>query len=83
MRNAVTTAEKRPDWRKVVRRLVSQEVNVKAHEYEDSIHVTLPGLNQSSVELVGVREAHGPYLRSDVFNQSIVHNGAAGITVKN
>lgn len=52
---------------------MSQEDNVKAHEYEDSIHVTLPGLNQGSVELVGMRETYGPYLRSAVFNQNVVH----------
>jgi hypothetical protein len=50
-----------------------QEVNVKAYEYEDAIHVTLPGLNQSSIELVGMREAHRPYLRRAVYNRSALH----------
>jgi hypothetical protein len=50
-----------------------QEANVKAYEYENAIHVTLPGLNQSSVELVGVREAYGPDLGRAVHNWSALH----------
>ena len=47
---------------------------MKAYEYENAIHVTLPGLDQSSVELVGVRETYGPDLRRAVYNRSALHD---------
>ncbi len=42
-------------------------VNVKTYEYENAIHVALPGLNQSSVEFVCMRKANRPDLRRAIY----------------
>lgn len=67
----MTTAEKRPDWRKCEK--ADEGVNVKAYEYENAIHVTLPSLDQSSVELVGMREANRPDLRRAIYGRSALY----------
>ena len=48
-------------------------VNVRAYEYENAIHVTLPGLNQSSVEFVGMRKANRPYMRRAIYGRVVLH----------